>query len=144
MTDVVRVLLGDPAGDRIELRVHSRAHPGGLRVYDHNWLNVEAVAKTAARSWRFLMYLRAEDFVTFADRLAAFAAGSSDEVEFESVDGWLDVTVQRGKETCALEAYAREGHTEKAARLRTDLDPVAVTQLTDQVRAVADAYPVIP
>lgn len=142
MSDVPTVRLGVAGADHLELRVHSRAYPGGLRLFDDNWLNVEAVARTAARSWRFLMYLRAEDFACFAEQLAALCAGGA-QAAFESVDGWLDVRVVRAGEVFGLEVYAREGHTEKVVRFDGSLDATALADLARAVGAVAGAYPVL-
>jgi hypothetical protein len=137
-TDPPTVVLGAPRGDRIELAVHSRAYPGGLRVYDHDWLNVEVVARTAARSWRFMMYLRAEDMARFAAELADLRAGRATAAQYDSPDGWLEVDV----DAHTIRARAREGHTEKVVALHEALDADALAQLAEAVAAVAAAYPV--
>jgi hypothetical protein len=142
MSEFAAVLLGTPDGEHLELRVHSRAYPGGLRLFDDNWLNVEAVARTTERSWRFLLYLRTEDMVRFAEQLAALIAGGAP-AAFESVDGWLDVRVGRDADVFALDVYAREGHTEKVTRFSAVLEAPALADLASAVGAVATAYPVV-
>ena len=143
MSDVVAVSLGVPDGDHLELRVHSRAYPGGLRVFDDNWLNVEAVACTAARSWRFLLYLRAEDFAGFAEQLQALVAGRAPRAAFDSVDGWLAVGVAAAGDDYALDAYAREAHTEKSVTFGARLDAAALAELARAIGGIAAAYPVV-
>lgn len=142
MSGELSVLLGAADADHVELRVHSRAYPGGLRTFDDNWLNVEAVASTTARSWRFLLYLRAEDMVRFAEQLAALVASGAP-AAFESVDGWLDVRVARDGDAFALDVYAREGHTEKSVTFSAALAAPALAELARAVSAVAAAYPVM-
>ena len=138
------VMLGRPDGDHVRLTVVSYAHPGGLHVFDHNWLFAEVVARTTARAMRCHAFLRAEDFAAWGGDLRALLAGEESRAELAPVDPWVAVDVEDAEDgDYQLAVRARDGGSEKTVQFAARLDRVEVETLSEQVSAVARRFPVV-
>ena len=96
MSSSIGFELGHVEGEQVQVQVISRAYPGGLGIFDDNWLNVQIHARVSPKSFRFGAFLRARSFAVFAQELQGLAAGDCARALFESRDPWLWVELRRG------------------------------------------------
>ncbi|MEM7199528.1 MAG: hypothetical protein AAF628_04640 [Planctomycetota bacterium] len=172
MTEAAVLVLGRDEAAAVEVRVWSRAHPGGLGVFDDNWLFAQIAVRggaaararatgatetgaratgatvTAAPRFRYHAFLRTSDFGRFAERLTRLRDGATARARFWPRDPWLAVVVARDGDAadgcCEVSVRARDHGSERAVRFRYALDASGLAQLADQVDAIASRFPVRP
>jgi len=137
----MKIVLGDEAGDHLRLAVTSYAHPGGLHVYDHNWLFSEVGMRTAARAFRCHAFLRTADFAGFAEGLQAVLSGEAGRAEFMPDDPWVTVCVVAEAAGFGVEVTARDGGSERVTGFRYAVDRSQLEELASDIHAVAARFP---
>ena len=143
MTGPLRIRLDAEQGGHVEAVVWSRAHPGGLAVFDHNWLFAELVARTAPPRFKCHAFLRTGDFVRFAAALAELRDGGRDTARFAPHDPWLWIAVERNGGGYVAQLRLRDGGSERAVACTATLRQAELEQFTAAVTAVADRFPVV-
>ena len=120
----------------IQVRVTSRAYPGGLRPFDHDWLHAELIvaARDSERGFRCSAFLRAGPFGEFA---SACADPEQKTVRFAPNEPYVAL------ELCAGQArvIAREVGSARVVRRSESIAGAARAALADQFAAGADRFP---
>ncbi len=144
MSEIPALLLRLGDTEAVEVRVHSRAWPGGLGKHDGNWLHAEFSVRAPAATWRCSAFLRAQDFAGFATDLRALAAGTAAVASFDPGDPWLVVHVRRATPThFAAEICVRDGGSERVVRSTWSLPAARLQQVLAEVGAITAAFPVL-
>ena len=145
MSEALEVVFRASEDARARVLVWGRAYPGGQSVFDHNWLNTEiAVRRRDGPSWRYHAFLRAGDFVRFARELAELCAGDRAVARFDPRDPWLaaDYWISEDRPELCCRVRLRDGGSERGALLAGAVPAEGGRELLQQVRAVAERYPV--
>ncbi len=137
----VRLELGAAPAARCRIAVWGRAHPGGLAVFDDNWLNTEVAVAGVERGWRYHAFLRAGDFARLAGELRALEDGSLERAAFEPRDPWVAFWLWRADGGAQGRARLRDGGSERGAEFGLRLDDAALGCLRRQVEGVTSLLP---
>jgi hypothetical protein len=95
MSDQLRpeVIVGDPAGDHLSIRVLGRLHPGAEDFWDGNWLATPIEATVGSFQGRVGASLRADELQAFRDALQNLHSTLNGEAVLESMEKWLTLRV---------------------------------------------------
>jgi hypothetical protein len=95
MSDQLRpeVIVGDPAGDHLSIRVLVRLHPGAEDFWDGNWLATPIEATVGSFQGRVGASLRADELQAFRDALQNLHSTLNGEAVLESMEKWLTLRV---------------------------------------------------
>ena len=138
----VSVLFGEVEHEFVRVDVLTRAHPGGLGLFDGNWLNAQLDLSTERRRWRAPALLRADDFARLSRELGEVLAGARDEARFRPRDPWLVFGIQRDDSGFQAEVGARDGHFPGADSFTWHLGRERLQALAGSVAAVVAAFEV--
>jgi hypothetical protein len=95
MTDQLRpeVVVGDPAGDHLSIRVLGRLHPGTDDFWDGNWLATPIEATVGSFQGKVGASLRADELQAFQNALKGLHSGLNGEAVLESMEKWLTLRI---------------------------------------------------
>ncbi len=141
MNHGVRVAVVADDGRGFEVRLWSRAHPGGLGIFDDDWLNTEIVVHGGA-PWRYQAFLRAGDVVAFAGQMAEVVAGRAREAAFAPRDPWLAVQANVEPAGVRLDVFAHEFDSERQRRFAITITRDAFAVAAEGFARLAAAFPV--
>lgn len=90
------VILGQPDGDHVAMRVLRRKHPRRTDYWDGNWVDAEVTI--VFRPWRgtFNADLRTDEFAHFRQELVKLSNGARPEAMFAPLEPWLKLTLELG------------------------------------------------
>src|SRR6266481_9165431 len=83
------IVVGDPPGDHLALRVLGRLHPGADDFWDGNWLATPIKAAVGGFQATVGASLRADELQTFRDALKGLHSALNGEAVLESMEKWL-------------------------------------------------------
>ncbi len=146
----LKVFIGQPEGEYVELNVLRRTHPTAKDFWDGNWLSCKISVKAGAWKGSFEANLRAEEFVALRKQLEEFYGKLSGEVafdtQFEPLEPWLKLKLTGdGLGHIAVEGEAMD-HVGWGNTLRftlRDIDQTYLPAVISQLKDVEDAFPVV-
>ena len=103
------VVVGDPSGDHLSIRVLGRLHPRADNFWDGNWLATPIEATVGGFQGRVGASLRADELQAFRDALQGLHSALNGDAALESMEKWLTLRIaptSRGrldvKERCSI------------------------------------------
>ena len=87
------VVVGDPAGDHLSIRVIGRLHPGSDDFWDGNWLATPIDVVVGKFRGTIGASLRADELQRFREALKKLHALLDGEAVLESMENWLTLKI---------------------------------------------------
>lgn len=141
--------LGSEDGDRLEVQVFSRSHPGMTDYWDGNWLRAQVTVVASPWAGSYRAGLRAVEFAAFREHLQAlYDDPTGSEARFESMEPWLRFTVQRTDRLGHVEVRGEarvEPFVEDHSVLKfiIEIDQSYLPHALDELAKLLAAYPVL-
>lgn len=140
------VVIGEPGGDRVAIRLMGRMHPGADDFWDGNWL-ISPVEVTAGDFHGTVAAgLRSEELRQLREGLERLHADMAGEAALESMEGWLSLSVavrSRGRLEIRGRAVDRPGDGNQLAFAIADLDLSHLPPVIEALAGAEAAFPVV-
>jgi hypothetical protein len=141
-----RIVIGVPDGDRIEIAVLGRAHPGATDYWDGNWVLTPLLIHIGGFTGNIGAQLRTDELHRFSDGLRHMQHFLDGSAVLASLEHWIELTV-----TCEPNGHLkvvgvvadRPGTGNRLSFAIEGLDQTFLPALIDALDAIAREYPVI-
>jgi hypothetical protein len=148
MSDQLRleVVVGDPAGDHVSIRVLGRLHPGSDDFWDGNWLATPIEAAVGGFQGRVGASIRAEELRAFRDALRGLHSALNGEAVLESMEKWLTLRIaatSRGRLEVQGTLLDRAGDGNQLIFNIEGLDQSYLPRIIDSLDEVNTLFPVL-
>ena len=148
MSDQLRpeVVVGDPSGDHLAIRVLGRLHPGADDFWDGNWLATPVEATVGGFQGRVGASLRADELQAFRDALQGLHSALNGEAVLESMEKWLTLRVaatSRGRLEVQGTLLDRAGDGNQLIFKIEGLDQSCLPRIIDSLEELNTSFPVL-
>jgi len=140
------VVVGDPSGDHLSIRVLGRLHPGADDFWDGNWLATPIEATVGGFQGRVGASLRADELQAFRDALQGLHSALNGEAVLESMEKWLTLRVaatSRGRLEVQGTLLDRAGDGNQLIFKIEGLDQSFLPRIIDSLEEVNTFFPVL-
>jgi hypothetical protein len=132
-------------GDYLEVRPSRRLHASATDYWDGNWIGCTVEISAGKFRATYAADLRADEFASFRDNLAAVYENLSGTALFESMEEWIRIEAscdRKGHFTAACEVTDLPG---MGARLRFNLsfDQTQIPKMIAALDAILSDFPVL-
>ncbi|WP_346056576.1 MULTISPECIES: WapI family immunity protein [Amycolatopsis] len=140
------MLIGSPLGDRVEITVLGRMHPGATDFDDGNWLYSPVDVVVGGFKGHIPAGLRAEELRGFREELVKAYEDFGGVARLESLEEWLSLTAtvhRSGRIEVRGVARDQPGSANTLTFLLDDLDQTDLPPIIDALTAIGEAFPVL-
>jgi hypothetical protein len=140
------IVVGDPAGDHLSIRVLGRLHPGAEDFWDGNWLATPIEVAVGGFQGRVGASLRADELQAFEDALKGLHSTLKGESLLESMEKWLTLRIaatSRGRLEVKGTLLDRAGDGNQLIFKIEVLDQSDLPNIIDSLEEVNTLFPVL-
>jgi hypothetical protein len=140
------IVVGDPAGDHLAIRVLGRLHPGSDDFWDGNWLATPIKAAVGGFRATVGASLRADELQTLLDALKGLHSALNGEAVLESMEKWLTLRMaatNRGRLEVKGTLLDRAGDGNQLTFRIDGLDQSYLPNIIDSLEGATKLFPVL-
>ena len=140
------ILLGNPEGDHISVRVQGRLHPGTTDYWDANWLMTPIDVVVGGFRGDIPATLRADELMRFKVGAEGLYQTLGGEARLESMEDWISLTLaatKTGHLRIAGTICDRAGDGNRLTFRMDGIDQSYLPPVISQLNALEQLFPVI-
>jgi hypothetical protein len=145
MTPSTEVLIGDPDGQQVLIRVLSRNHPGLFDYWDANWVACELQISAGGFRAGFRADLRSEEFQRFLDEAEAVNRSLEGTATFSTMEQQIALTLSLdGRGHVLVDGEARDAPgSQNCLRFGFEIDQTYLREICRSLEVILRAFPVV-